>query len=44
MDSMQGFDPCGMGSSPIKPTTITCGVTAALKTLNLQVQVRILSS
>lgn len=23
MDSMQGFDPCGIGSSPIKPAILT---------------------
>ena len=40
---MQGFDPCGMGSSPIRPTEFIRSVMGAHKILILVVSVRILS-
>ena len=33
MDNTPEYDSGNMGSSPIKPAIITCGVTAAFKTL-----------
>ncbi len=41
MDSTQGYEPLSIGSSPIRLTTMTCGVMAAFKTLNLEVMVQI---
>ena len=35
MESIQGYEPWGMGSSPIKLTKITCGVMVTLKILIL---------
>lgn len=37
MDSMQGFDPCGMGSNPIRSAKLIRSVKAARKTLTLTV-------